>query len=176
VGKNHATRTRYQPKRPRRSRTITNWSSRHSHLFLQSDSGHHGPHSNHTNSSDPSPSLLDIRHLLSVSVCRDRKSPKLATITAPVFGTETVTMNGTSLLLAQSPNELVVWLKRSRHESTPSETRVSTETAPTSPRESGTSNCGRSIIPGETLMESNRKLTYAFFGEQSAVMRLTPMK
>jgi hypothetical protein len=124
----------------------------------------------------PNVPLLDIRHLLSVSVCRDRKSPKLATITAPVFGTETVTMNGTSLLLAQSPNELVVWLKRSRHESTPSETRVSTETTPTSPRESGTSNCGRSIIPGETLMESNRKLTYASFGEQSAVMRLTPMK
>jgi hypothetical protein len=48
--------TRYEPKRPRRLNTITHQSSRHPQLFLRSNSGHHGPHINHSNSSEPSSS------------------------------------------------------------------------------------------------------------------------
>jgi hypothetical protein len=40
VGHDHA--TRYQPKRPRRLYSNQYWSSRHTQLFLPSNTGHHG--------------------------------------------------------------------------------------------------------------------------------------
>jgi hypothetical protein len=48
--------TRYQPKRPRRPRAITNWSSRPPQIFHPSNSGHHGPHNSHAYSNEPSSS------------------------------------------------------------------------------------------------------------------------
>jgi hypothetical protein len=47
---------RYQPKRSRRSRTITHRSSKYPQLFLQSNGGHHGPHSR-ARTDEPSTSL-----------------------------------------------------------------------------------------------------------------------
>jgi hypothetical protein len=42
----------YQSKRPRRSSTITNRSSRHSWFLLQSHSVHHGPYSNQSDNNE----------------------------------------------------------------------------------------------------------------------------